>query len=389
LDITKNINSTIGEIKIVKIPFLNLKQQYEEVKEEINSAVLKTLNSGWYILGKECERFEQEFKNYLVGDSEGYVIGVNSGTDALRISLIAAGVRYGDEVITVANTAIPTVSAICSVGAIPMFCDIDENTWLVDYNRIEKLITKKTKAIIPVHLYGFCVEMHKICDIAQKYKLVVIEDVAQACGALYKNRKAGTIGDFGAFSFYPTKNIGACGDGGAIYVKSKEEYEKIKMLRNYGQSSKYYANIEGGINSRLDEIQAAILRVKLRYLDKWNLIKSELAALYKEKIKHNKLPLQYQECPEGVNPAYHLFVVKLQKGDREDLINYLAERGIETLIHYPIPIYDQQAFKKYKITQLPVTENLIKNIISLPFHQYLLPEEITYIFDVLKTYFGE
>ena len=371
----------------MKIPFLSLKQQYEEIKEEIDFCTQKVLSSGWYILGKECEQFEYEFKNYLVGNNEGYVIGVNSGTDAIRLSLIAARVGYGDEVITVANTAIPTISAICSVGAVPVFCDVDENTWLIDYRQVEPLITRKTKAIIPVHLYGFCAEMDKICEIAKKYNLVVIEDVAQACGALYKNRKAGTIGNYGAFSFYPTKNIGACGDGGGIFVKSKEEYEKIKMLRNYGQSSKYYADIENGINSRLDEIQASILRIKLKYLDKWNSIKSKFATIYKEKIKQSYLPFQYQENYDGVEPAYHLFVVKLLKGSRTNLIDYLSEVGIEVLIHYPIALYNQKAFRKYKSVELPVTENLTKNILSLPFHQYLSSVEIDYIFDKLKSYY--
>jgi len=372
----------------MEIPFLSLKQQYKEIKKEINSAVLKTIGSGWYILGKECEHFEQEFKNYLIGAPEGYVIGVNSGTDAIRIALVASGVGYGDEVITVANTAIPTVSAICSVGAVPIFCDVDKDTWLIDYGQIETLITDKTKAIIPVHLYGFCVEMGKIFEIARKHNLIVIEDAAQSCGSEYKKQKAGTIGDYGAFSFYPTKNIGACGDGGAIFVKSKDKYERIKMLRNYGQSSKYYADIEGGINSRLDEIQSTILRVKLKYLDRWNSLKSKLATVYKEKIKDNKLPLQFQQATEEVNSAYHLFVVKLQKGERKDLIDFLAENGIETLIHYPIPLYKQAAFKKYKIKELLFTEDLMKNIVSLPFHQYLRPGEVAYIFNILKAYFG-
>lgn len=238
-------------------------------------------------------------------------------------------------------------------------------------------------------MYGFCAEMDKICDIARKYNFSVIEDAAQVCGALYKKQKAGVIGDYGAFSFYPTKNIGACGDGGAIFVKSREKYEKIKMLRNYGQSSKYYADIEGRINSRLDEIQSSILRVKLKYLDRWNLLKIKLATIYKEKIDYNNLPLQYQKGYDGVEPAYHLFVIKLRERDRDDLIDYLVKHGIETLIHYPIPLYNQQAFKKYKSTELPITENLTKNIISLPFHQYLVPKEIEYIFDILKIYYGK
>lgn len=374
----------------MRIPFLNLKQQYEKLKEEINSVVLKTLESGWYILGKECEIFEQKFKEYLAGESNGFVIGVNSGTDAIRISLITAGVKAGDEVITVANTAIPTVSAICSVGAIPTFCEIDGDTWLIDHKEVKKLITKKTKAIIPVHLYGYCADMNNICSIANEYNLAVIEDVAQACGTTYMNKKAGSIGDYGAFSFYPTKNIGACGDGGAIFVKSETDYEKIKMLRNYGQNSKYYATKENGMNSRLDEIQAAILNVKLAYLDDWNKLKKELALKYINCIDSLNLPLQYQKGYDGVNPAYHLFVVKLKKGNRNSLINYLALHGIEALIHYPVPLYKQEAFKKYKTDELTVTESLMKSIISLPFHQYLGIDEVEYIFETLRAiYYGK
>lgn len=236
-------------------------------------------------------------------------------------------------------------------------------------------------------MYGFCAELNNICEIAKKYNIAVIEDVAQACGSLYKNHKAGTIGDYGAFSFYPTKNIGACGDGGAIFIKSKEMYEKIKMLRNYGQSSRYYTEIENGINSRLDEMQAAILRVKLRYLDRWNSTKTELANIYKSKIDEYQLPLQYQIGYDDVEPSYHLFVVKLKAGNRNELIDYLTEHEIETLIHYPIILYNQQPFKKYKRIELPITEELTKNIISLPFHQYLLADEIEYIFNTLKTFY--
>lgn len=373
----------------MKVLFLSLKQQYEELKSEINKAVLKSLNSGWYILGEECVKFENNFKKYLVGDSEGYVVGVNSGTDALRISLLACEVGYGDEVITVANTAIPTVSAICSVGAKPIFCDVDKDTWLLDHKKLEKLITKKTKAIIPVHLYGFTADMHPICKIAKKYNLAVVEDVAQATGALYKNRMSGTIGDYGAFSFYPTKNIGCCGDGGAIFTRSKDNYERIKMLRNYGQSSKYCADIEGGVNSRLDEIQAAILIVKLKYLNKWNSAKSKMAVVYKNKIDSLNLSLQYQSSYQDTLPAYHIFAVKIMKGNRGRFLEYMKKNGIEILIHYPVPIYAQKAFLAYKREKLDITDDLTNRIVSLPFHQYMKQNEIKYVFKVLSLYENE
>jgi len=379
--ITSNIDQCTGDE--MNIPFLNLKQQYEEHKDEIDSAVLRVLKSGWYILGKECDEFESNFKNYLVGKEEGYIIGVNSGTDALRLSLIAAGIGTGDEVITVANTAIPTVSAICSVGAIPVFCDVDIKTWLMDQNLIEELITTKTKAILPVHLYGFCAEMDEICDIAKLHDLVIIEDVAQATGAIYNDKKAGTIGNYGAFSFYPTKNLGACGDGGAIFVRDVDKYEKLLRLRNYGQKSKYFADTENGINSRLDEMQAAILNSKIKYIDEWNNSKAKIAQRYIDAIDLLGIPLQYQIAYEKVQPAYHLFVVSLLNGKRDDLITKLEHNEIQTLVHYPIPIYNQISFRKYKKHDLKVTETLTNNILSLPMHPYISEAEIDYIADIV------
>jgi dTDP-4-amino-4,6-dideoxygalactose transaminase len=367
----------------MEIPFLDLKRQYEEHKNEINSVVLDVLASGWYILGKECEKFELNFKNYLAGKEAGYVVGVNSGTDALRLSLMASGVEVNSEVITVANTAIPTVSAICSVGAKPVFCEVEEKTWLMDPNKLEELITEKTKAIIPVHLYGFCADMDKINEIAQKNNLKVIEDVAQATGAIYGSRKAGTIGDYGAFSFYPSKNLGACGDGGAIFIKNKERYDKLIKLRNYGQSSKYISEIENGINSRLDEIQAAILNFRIKYIDGWNQSKMKLAQRYINKFKSLKVPVQFQDGYDKVIPQYHLFVIKLLKGDRDNLKNILEKQGVQTLIHYPISLYDQSAFKKYKKCKLEVTEDLTKNILSLPLNPYMTEIEVDYIVEII------
>jgi dTDP-4-amino-4,6-dideoxygalactose transaminase len=367
----------------MNIPFLSLKKQYQQHKAEIDSAVIRVLESGWYILGKECDEFEAIFKRYLSGDDEGYVIGVNSGTDALRLSLIAAGIGDGDEVITVANTAIPTISAICSVGAKPVFCDVDDKTWLMDPNLIEELITANTKAIIPVHLYGFCADMDKISDITKSHDLVMIEDAAQATGALYGNRKAGTIGDYGAFSFYPTKNLGACGDGGAIFVKDRDKYEKLRKLRNYGQSSKYFADTENGINSRLDEIQAAILKTNIKYIDEWNDSKARIAKKYIDMINSFNMPVKYQIGYENIQPAYHLFVIRILKGNRDDLIAKLKENGIETMIHYPIPIYDQISFSKYKKCDLEVTETLTHNILSIPMNPHITETEIEYIAKIL------
>lgn len=373
----------------MEIPFLDLRTQYLELKEEIDYAVAKVLNSGWYILGKECNEFESEFKKYLVDDNEGYVIGVNSGTDALKLSLLAAGVGHGDEVITVANTAIPTATAICSIGAIPVFCDVDPKTWLINPDLIEASITRKTKCIIPVHLYGAACNLEPLLNVAQRYGLSVIEDVAQATGADYLGRKCGTIGDFGAFSFYPSKNLGANGDGGAVFVRKSAQRDLLRMLRNYGQSSRYSADIQGGENSRLDEIQAAILRIKLRHLNRWNKKRFELSRYYREGFKVSGLDLSLQEEYKGTSSANHLFVVKSNRDIRDRLIHKMSERGIQTLIHYPYPLYLQPAFKRYIRIKNESSEELCASILSLPFHQYLRLDEIDYVIKTMRECINE
>ncbi|MCD4650520.1 MAG: DegT/DnrJ/EryC1/StrS family aminotransferase, partial [Candidatus Cloacimonetes bacterium] len=269
------------------------------------------------------------------------------------------------------------------------FCDVDDKTWLINTNLIEELITAKTKAILPVHLYGFCANMDEICDIAGKHNLTIIEDVAQATGAMYGNMKAGTIGDYGAFSFYPTKNLGACGDGGAIFVKDRDKYEKLLKLRNYGQSSKYIVDAENGTNSRLDEIQAAILNAKIKYIDEWNDSKARIAKRYIDHIDLLDIPVQYQVAHEKVQPAYHLFVVRLFNDKRDYLIKKLENNGIQTLIHYPIPIYNQTSFNKYKKYELQVTETLTNNILSLPMHPYITETEIDYIAEIFMNSLNE
>jgi dTDP-4-amino-4,6-dideoxygalactose transaminase len=362
-----------------RIEFSFLERSYTEIAAEIDTAVQRVLRSGQYLMGSECASFEDLFKQYLVGQEEGYVVGVTSGTDALRLSLLAAGVVPGDEVITIATTAIPTVIAVCSVGAIPVFCEVDKDTWLLDHNHLEKLITKKTKAIIPVHLYGFCSEMDKICEISKKYNIAVIEDVAHATGSFYKGRRAGTLADYGAFSFYPTKNIGAFGNGGAVFVRTKETYDRLTMLRNCGQVDRYHTDLSIGIHSWLDEIQAAILKVKLQYLDAWNDTKAALAKKYQQSIG-----LQHQVAYSGVIPAYYLFVVKTTR--RAELAQYLKDHGIETLIHYPIALYNQKAFLKYKQDTLAVSEELSNQVLSLPFHQNITDSEVQYLFDIIKQF---
>lgn len=369
----------------MKVPFLDLRTQYLELREEIDAAVLGVLDSGWYILGSECKAFESAFKKYLVGDDEGYVVGVNSGTDALKLSLLAAGVSPGDEVITVANTAIPTATAICSVGAIPVFCDVDSRTWLMDSTQIETHVTSKTKAIIPVHLYGGVCEMETILEVAGKFGLQVIEDTAQATGSLYKGKKCGTLGHFGAFSFYPSKNLGACGDGGAVFVRSADGKELLSRLRNYGQGSRYRADMIRGENSRLDELQAAILSVKLRHLDRWNSVKRIVNSLYVSNLLHSEVPAQFQMNVDGAEPVKHLFVIRVDSRRREEIVKSMEFKGVQTLIHYPMTLYQQPAFASYRKQPNVIAEELCASVISLPFHQYLSNTDIDTIVLALGT----
>ncbi len=370
------------------IPFLDLRAQYLELKTDIDAAVLRALDSGWYILGKECERFENAFRQYLTGSNEGFVVGVNSGTDAIKLALLAAGVSAGDEVITVANTAIPTATAICSIGAVPVFCDVDPDTWLLDAGRLDASVTEKTRAIVPVHLYGAACAMDAIGEIAGRRGIAVIEDTAQATGARYRGDRCGTIGDFGAFSFYPSKNLGACGDGGAIFVRSEKRRETLAMLRNYGQRTRYKADRAGGENSRLDELQAAILNAKLGHVDRWMQQRQELVDHYRGKIRERNLPLRMQQEHPGGTASTHLFVVKLAgPAERDALMTFLQESGIQTLVHYPYPLTEQPAFARYKRGALPVCEDLCSSILSLPLHQYLSFADIDVIIAVIEDFF--
>lgn len=342
------------------IPMVGLKGQYRSIEKDIGRALQKVFKKGQFILGENVKHFEEEFARY---NSVKFSVGVGSGTEALHLALLAAGIKKGDEVITVANTAFPTIVAILLVGAIPVFVDIDPSTYNIDPGKIEKAITRKAKAILPVHLFGYPAEMEPIIDIAKRYGLYVIEDAAQAHGALYKSKKAGTFGDMGCFSFYPTKNLGAYGDGGAIITSNLKYYEKLKLLRNYGQRDRYNSVIFG-VNSRLDEIQAAILRLKLKRLDIWNKKRRTIASIYGDYLDRNRFILPEQKS--YVEPAYHLYVIRAKK--RDALRSFLKKNGIETQIHYPVPVHKQKAYSSLglKSYHLPITEGYSREIISLP-----------------------
>jgi dTDP-4-amino-4,6-dideoxygalactose transaminase len=366
--------------KINKVPLLDLKREYQEIKKEINEAVFRILKRGWFILGEELEKFEEEFAQYL---GVKHVVGVGSGTDALHLALLATGIGLGDEVITPSHTFIATVLAIYWVGAKPVLVDIDSQTYNLDPQEIEKKITSKTKAILPVHLYGYPCEMDKIQKIAKKHRLMIIEDACQAHGSIYKGRKLGTFGEANCFSFYPSKNLGAYGDGGAVATNNEEIYRKILLLRNYGQKEKYVFQTKG-FNSRLDEIQAAVLRVKIKHLKDWNKKRRQLAEVYRRELIGLPLILPPKDTKNGQS-NYYVFVIRTEK--RDELLKYLAENGVTTLIHYPVPIHCQESCSELSNEKLPITEMVAKQVISLPIFPQMTSKEVKYVGKKIKEFF--
>lgn len=362
----------------MNIPFLDLKTQYKSIKPEIDAAIKRVVDSQYFILGPELEAFENEFAKYL---EVKYVVGVNSGTDGLILALLSLGIGKGDEVITPVNSFIATTAAIVQVGAKPVLVDCDPDTYQIDVRRVKDAISQKTKAILLVHLYGAPAEIDKLQDVAKRNKLFLIEDTCQAHGATFNNKKLGTFGDLGVFSFYPGKNLGAYGDGGAIVTRNKNLYEKLLKLRNYGQTEKYY-NDSFGINSRLDEIQAAVLRVKLKYLDEWNKKRQVIANKYSKGLSNFKTQ---RIINKGVS-NYYLFVIESDK--RDQLQEYLLKNGIQTLIHYPIPIHLQKAheYLGYKKGSFPEAENIANKIISIPIYPELRAEEIDFIIKAINKF---
>lgn len=342
--------------------FSNPQAQYLSHKDEINIAINRVCKAGQYILGEEVEAFEQEFAGYI-GVSFG--IGVGNGTDAIHLALKACGVGLGDEVITVSNTAIATVAAIHLTGAKSVFVDIESDFFTIDPEKIQAVITPKTKAIVVVHLYGQSADLGPILEIAKKYHLRIIEDCAQAHGALYTGRRVGSFGDFGCFSFYPTKNLGAIGDGGAVMTNDPVLAEKARLLRQYGWDKARVSRFAGW-NTRLDEIQAAILRVKLKYLDADNLKRRQLAELYGSKL--NKSSMILPKLRDKCGHVFHLYVVRYLKRDR--LLAFLKDNGIIAAIHYPLPVHLHPAYYQ-RDCELFETERTVKEIISLPIYPEL------------------
>ena len=365
----------------MQIPFLNLKAQYDSIKDEINDAIQEVLDSCAFAGGPFVEKFEREFAAFCQCN---YCIGVGSGTEALWLSLLALGIGPGDEVITVPNTFIATAEAISFCGAVPVFVDIDEFIYTMDPEKIEAAITPKTKAIIPVHIFGQPADMDPIMQIAHKHGLLVIEDACQAHGATYKGKPAGSIGDTGCFSFYPGKNLGAYGEAGAVTTNNAELAKNIVMLRDHGQSKKYYHN-KIGWNARMDGIQAAVLNVKLKHLPSWNKARREKALIYNDLLFGiDGLILPYEA--DDVTHVYHVYAIRSQ--NRDSLIKHLANEGIYCGIHYPVPLHLQKAYSnsRVKYSGLRVSENIASEQLSLPIFPELSYEQQKRIQDNIQKF---
>ena len=367
----------------MKIPLFDPTKDKDEL-EKVKNAILEVIDSGRYIGGEQVENFEKEFASYI-GVKE--CIGVNSGTDALIAACNLFNIENRESVIP-ANTFVATSNATIYAGGVPKFVDVDPEIYNIDPTLIEKKITAKTKILLPVHLYGHPVDMERILEIAKERQLFVVEDCAQAHGAKYKNKNVGSLGDVSCFSFYPSKNLGCIGDGGIIATNNEEYARKLRMFREYGQSKKYYHDVFG-INTRLDSIQAAALRIKLKNLDKKNEKRGKLAGTYKEMIEDANLS-NHITLPVEKNWAYHVyyvFVIRVSPKCRDQLINSLQNNGVGAQIHYPIPIHKLRAYSNYNKESYPVTEKLANEIISLPLFPELTDEEIHYVVEQMKIFF--
>jgi dTDP-4-amino-4,6-dideoxygalactose transaminase len=370
-----------------KIPLVDLKSQYEEIKKEIQEAINRVLDNTTFILGEEVTKFEEEFAKYC---GTKYAIGTSSGTSALHLALLSLGIGEGDEVITTPYTFTATVETVIHCKAKPIFVDINPKNYNIDPQKLKEFLELRTpnselrtrlKAIIPVHLYGQPVDLDPILKLAKRYNLKVIEDAAQAHGAEYRRKRVGSMGDIGCFSFYPGKNLGAYGDGGMVVTNDDEVANKIRCLRDHGRREKYEHHMIG-YNYRLDGLQSAILRVKLKYLDEWNEKRRKNASIYNGLLKNLNIVTPYEE--EYAKHVYHLYVIRTKR--RDEIYKFLQEKGILCGIHYPLPLHLQKAYQflGYKEGDFPVAEECAKEVISLPIYPELKREEIVYIAEALK-----
>jgi dTDP-4-amino-4,6-dideoxygalactose transaminase len=355
---------------VTRVPFLDLSRQVAALRDELDAAIAVVLDSGRFVGGEPVERFERQFAEWC---GVPHAVGVASGTDALTLALRAVGVRPGDEVITVANTCVPTVAGIEQSGATPVLVDALRESMTIDAERVVEAIGPHTRAIVPVHLYGRCADMDPLLDLAREHDLKVVEDCAQAHGAEYRGKRAGTMGDAATFSFYPTKNLGALGDGGAVVAKDEDVASAVRQLRSYGEAHQYHSVRAGGRNSRLDTLQAAVLSVKLRHLDDWNARRRAIAARYHKALAAAGLPV-----PAGQSDGehvYHLYVVPVV--DRDAFRRRLAKSGVETLVHYPHAVHEHPAYERLaKPGRLERSERLCREVVSLPLYPELTDGEV-------------
>ncbi|MCI5969136.1 DegT/DnrJ/EryC1/StrS family aminotransferase [Helicobacter sp.] len=364
------------------VQFLDLQKINARFQSSFDSVFKEVCASGWYLQGRQNAEFEKEFAEYCGVE---YCVGCANGLDALRLIIKAYGFGVGDEIIVPANTYIASILAISDNGCTPVLVEPDLQTYNIDARCIESHITSKTKAILVVHLYGRAVDMEKIWELAKKYRLKIIEDSAQAHGAMYQGKRVGGLGDASGFSFYPGKNLGALGDGGAVTTNDRELADKIRSLANYG-SFKKYENLYKGLNSRLDEMQAGFLRIKLKGLDSDNLRRKEIAQLYLQNIKNPQitLPITNWETFAQTSHAWHLFVIRTQ--ERKRLQEYLTQNGIQTLIHYPIPPHKQLAYKEWNALELPLTEKIHNEVLSIPISPVMTDREVREVVGILNQF---
>lgn len=360
------------------IKFLDLEKINNRFRKEIDERIKNILDKGWYLQGEENDKFSKHFAEYC---GVKYVLGVANGLDALRLIIKASGFGEGDEIIVPANTYIATILAISDNGCTPVLVEPNINTYNIDPDKIEAAITPRTKAIMVVHLYGQAVQMQKVWDLAKKYNLKVFEDCAQAHGAIYQNKRVGSLSDAGAFSFYPGKNLGALGDAGAIATNDEDLYLRAKALANYGSDRKYH-HIYKGLNSRLDEIQAAVLDVKLPHLDKDNARRREIAAYYRSHITNPKiiLPQTYDEKAT----VWHVFVIRTK--ERDAFQQYLSDNGVQTIIHYPCPPHKQLAYKEWNNLSYPISEEIHNTVISLPISPVMTDDEVEKVVEIVNAW---
>lgn len=365
----------------MKIPLVDLKAQYQTIKPEIDEAMQRVVNNATFILGPEAKTFEEHFAEFC---GVKHAIGVDSGTAALHLALLALNIGTGDEVITTTHTFVATAEAISLAGARPVLVDIDPRTYNIDPNKVEAAITPRTKAIIPVHLYGQPVEMDSLLDIARRHNVALIEDAAQAHGALYRNRRAGSMGDMACFSFYPGKNLGAYGDAGALVTNNDEMAYQLRMLRDHGRTTKYEHEITG-YGYRLDGLQAAILDVKLKHLPQWNEKRRAHADYYTELLSNLDITTPFE--PSYVRAVYHLYVIRTRQ--RDELLNHLKARDIEAGIHYPVPLHLQPVYKNlgYHPGDFPETEKAAREILSLPLYPELTHAQMEQVVEAMREFY--